>query len=43
MQSMANPGFFASLTNVDFEKLAEAEEQIIRQREASSSGGPASP
>ena len=35
---MVNPGFFGSLKNVNFEKLTLAEEQIIRQREAASSG-----
>ncbi len=40
---MVNPGFFNSLKNVDFEKLGPAEEQILRQQEASSSGEPRGP
>jgi len=42
-QAMVNPGFFNSLKNVDFEKLGPAEEQILRQQEASSSGEPRGP
>ena len=37
-QAMVNPGFFGSLKNVDFEKLGPAEEQVLRQQEASSAG-----
>ena len=37
-QICSSPGFFGSLKNVDFEKLAPAEEHLVRQREASMSG-----